>query len=284
MGLVLGKIIFNAESEEMTEQRLRYNRRALGGELYDQWTHRYDPHYPKFQQIADNFREYEFRMAEINQQSEINRLSWQLEQAEYEKSSLKSQVRQTSQELEKTSAELEKTQSSLKSAMAGATAGATVASGSTSLMGAVLDSLTGPVVRNEDKRWVSVEAESGSMGGRWLRGRLEHNPSRWYGLQSRGEDLHSYCIMNNGKYIMSIRYDKDFDNANIVNPLVIIEVYPAHREGSCSFKHVRLSSFYRERGSTRRDGILGINHQGGDWYVLKYLNSKGFTAGATFQV
>lgn len=288
--LTLGKVVFNPETEEMAKVRHEHNKQVLGGELYDQWTHRYDPHYAKFEKMADNFREYDFRMEQIRleteRQDEINALTRQLSQAEMSNASLQSEIMDANRELDKAKSDLgrAKSGSGLSGATAGAVAGAAVAGTSTSLIGAIFDSLSTPVTPNSQKRWAKVEAEGGlTVGGGRLRGYLEGS-SKWYGFQSRGEPLHSFTLMNNNKYAIAIRYDKSFDDPNNTQPTVIIEVHRACREGQADYKTVKLSSFYREKGSTRRDGLLGVSHQSGDWYLFSYINDKGFTYSERFQI
>lgn len=290
--LTLGKVIFNSETEEMAKARHEHNRQVLGGELCDQWAHRYDPHYVKFEKLANNFREYDFRMEKIRleteRQDEINALTKQLSRAEMNNASLQSEIMDANRELDRAKSDLGRAQSELSraksSATAGAVAGAAVAGTSTSLIGAIFDSLSTPATPNSQKRWAKVEAEGGmTVGGGRLRGYLEGS-SKWYGFQSRGEPLHSFTLMNNNKYAIAIRYDKSFDDPNNTQPTVIIEVYRACKEGWADYKTVKLSSFYRERGSTKRDGLLGVSHKSGDWYLFSYINSRGFTCSESFQI
>lgn len=295
--LTLGKVIFNSETEEMAKARHEHNRQVLGGELCDQWAHRYDPHYVKFEKLANNFREYDFRMEKIRleteRQDEINALTKQLSRAEMNNASLQSEIMDANRELDRAKSDLGRAQSELSraksgsglsGATAGAVAGAAVAGTSTSLIGAIFDSLYTPATPKSQKRWAKVEAEGGmTVGGGRLRGYLEGS-SKWYGFQSRGEPLHSFTLMNNNKYAIAIRYDKSFDDPNNTQPTVIIEVHRACKEGQADYKTVKLSSFYRERGSTKRDGLLGVSHQSGDWYLFSYINSRGFTCSESFQI
>ncbi|HFV1619047.1 TPA: hypothetical protein ACH6AG_000143 [Campylobacter jejuni] len=202
--------------------------------------------------------------------------------------SLQSEIMDANRELDRAKSDLGRAQSELSRAKSGATAGAVagaaVAGTSTSLIGAIFDSLSTPATPNSQKRWAKVEAEGGmTVGGGRLRGYLEGS-SKWYGFQSRGEPLHSFTLMNNNKYAIAIRYDKSFDDPNNTQPTVIIEVYRACKEGRADYKTVKLSSFYRERGSTKRDGLLGVSHQSGDWYLFSYINDKGFTHSESFQI